>query len=159
MMNSFSGNLGAFLDVIAWSEIGPDLLAASDNGYNVIVGSTAENPDLFSDYSTHPDKLVKLSASLESTAAGRYQQLYHNWVAYRAMLNLPDFGPTSQDMIAVQQIKEAGAMQDIELGNFNDAIAKCAHLWASFTGAGYGQHEQKLADLRTAFNDAGGVFA
>jgi hypothetical protein len=41
-----SPNLKAFLDMIAWSEIGPALLAKSDNGYNVCVGSTPEKPIL-----------------------------------------------------------------------------------------------------------------
>ena len=68
-------NESAFLDMIAWSEIGPALLAVSDNGYNVIVGSTPSNPNLFISYSDHPRKLVQLRPGLVSTAAGRYQLL------------------------------------------------------------------------------------
>ena len=39
-------NLAAYLDLIAFSEIGRDLLKHSDDGYNVIVGG-----GLFVDYS------------------------------------------------------------------------------------------------------------
>ena len=50
-----SPNLKAFLDMIAFSEIGPTLLAASDNGYDVLVGGT-----LFHGYADHPRVLVWL---------------------------------------------------------------------------------------------------
>jgi len=32
-------NVLAFLDILAWSELGENILAQSDDGYNVIVGS------------------------------------------------------------------------------------------------------------------------
>jgi len=48
-------NRCAFLDMIAHSEIGPELLAVSDDGYDVLVGSTAAHPLLFKDYRTHPN--------------------------------------------------------------------------------------------------------
>lgn len=146
----------AFLDLIACSEIGPALLTVSDNGYNVLVGSTAVKPLLFSSYATHPDVL---NSVLHSTAAGRYQLLHRYFYPYALQLGLKDFSPASQDAIALQQIKECRALDDIEAGNIDAAIAKCAHIWASLPGAGYSQHENKLADLRAAFADAGGVLA
>jgi muramidase (phage lysozyme) len=51
----------AFLDMIAHSEIGDALLAVSDDGYNVIVGSTAAKPHLLASYADHPQIVVKLS--------------------------------------------------------------------------------------------------
>ena len=152
-------NQKAFLDMIAFSEIGAALLAVSDNGYNVIVGSTAENPDLMPDYNDHPRKLVTLQNGIKSTAAGRYQLLEHWFDAYKKLLNLPDFSPDSQDAIALQQIKECRAIPDIDAGNIYHAIAKCAHIWASLPGANYGQHENKLAALISAYTDAGGTVA
>ncbi len=145
-------NLSAFLDVIAWSEVGPALLAVSDDGYNVIVGSTATHPILFHDYSTHPNRLVH-----GSTAAGRYQELYRNWVAYKSLLNLPDFGKLSQDRIAIRQIEERQAFDDVVAGRFADAIHKCSNIWASFPGNNYGQHAHTLADLQNAYTQAGGT--
>lgn len=151
-----SPNLKAFLDTIAWSEIGPALLAVSDNGYNVLVGSTASHPLLFSDYSTHPNVY---NAACNSDAAGRYQEMARYWPAYKLQLGLPDFGPDSQDRWAIQLIRECHAQDDIELGHVQAAIFKCASRWASFPSAGYGQHEQKLSDLVTAYVAAGGVVA
>jgi muramidase (phage lysozyme) len=152
-----TGNERAFLDAIAHSEIGEALLSETDNGYNVIVGSTPEVPSTFSSYADHPRKLVRLNASLYSTAAGRYQLLEHWYDAYKKLLGLPDFSPSSQDEIALQQIKECNALDDINAGNFAGAVAKCAHIWASLPGAGYDQHENKLADLQLAYINAGGT--
>ena len=145
--------------MIAWSEIGPALLAVSDNGYNVIVGSTAAFPVLFKSYADHPRRLVPLRPGLQSTAAGRYQLLARYFDAYKHQLHLIDFSPAAQDVIALQQIKECRAIQDIEAGRFDAAVAKCARIWASFPGAGYGQHEHKIEDLRAAYVRAGGVSA
>ncbi len=147
-------NRKAFLDTIAFSEIGPALLEASDNGYNVLVGSTPSHPLLFGSYDDHPNIL---NAACQSTAAGRYQLLHRYYVSYKASLGLPDFSPASQDAIALQQISECHALPDIDAGNFASAVAKCAHIWASLPGAGYGQHENKLALLQAAYVNAGGT--
>lgn len=145
-------NKRAFLDLIAHSEIGPRLLAASDNGYNVLVGG-----ELFHDYSRHPNKLVRIPRlNLSSTAAGRYQLLHRYYVAYTRLLALPDFSPASQDQIALQQIKERRAFDDIEAGRIASAVDKCRNIWASFPGAGYGQREEKLDNLIAAYIKAGG---
>ena len=44
-------------------------------------------------------------------------------------------------------------------GRIREAIAKCANIWASLPGAGYGQREHKLADLLAKFTEFGGVLA
>lgn len=148
-------NLNAFLDMIAISEIGPKLLAESDDGYNVIVGGT-----LFNDYSKHPNVLVDLpKLGIKSTAAGRYQVLRRYAIYYKQLLKLPDFGPESQDAIALQQMRERKAIPDILAGRFDEAIAKVSNIWASLPGAGYGQHENELDRLRLAYTKAGGVLA
>jgi len=145
-------NQKAFLDMLAHSEIGPALLAKSDNGYNVLVGGGQ-----FHSYADHPRKLIDLPRlGIKSTAAGRYQLLARYFDAYKKLLKLPDFSPASQDAIALQQIKERGAFADIEAGRFAAAVERCRNIWASLPGAGYGQHENKLADLQAAFVRAGG---
>jgi muramidase (phage lysozyme) len=149
-------NLCAFLDMIAWSEIGPGLLAKSDNGYNVLVGSTERVPLLFDSYATHPDVY---NARLNSTAAGRCQLLHRYWVVYSHMLSLPDFSPLSQDRIALQQIKEQHAVEPILAGDLSAAIAAVSNIWASLPGANYGQHEQSMAGLQAAYLAAGGTLA
>ena len=149
-------NVCAFLDMLAVSEIGTRLLAASDDGYNVLVGSSASAPHLFLSYATHPNIYNR---QLNSTAAGRYQLLNRYWAAYQALLRLPDFGPVSQDRIAIQQIRERGALQDIIAGRLDDAIAKVSNIWASLPGAGYGQHENDVNLLHNAYTAAGGTIA
>jgi muramidase (phage lysozyme) len=144
-----SKNLCAFLDMIAHSEGTAKL---GDDGYNVVVGGT-----LFEGYTDHPRKLVQLRPGLASTAAGRYQLLERYYDAYKKSLNLPNFSPVSQDAIAIQQIKEAGAIKNIEAGHFSTAVVLCAHIWASLPGAGYGQRENSIAVLQSAFVTAGGI--
>lgn len=157
-MQALTPNQRAFLDMIAWSEIGPALLRESDNGYNVLVGSTPEHPDLFESYADHPNQLITLPNGIESTAAGRYQLLYRWWVPYKRLLNLPDFSPDSQDAVAIQQIRERGALGLIDAGAIDEAIAHCSNIWASLPGNTYGQHENAAAALRQAYAAAGGTF-
>jgi len=152
-------NRRAFLDMLAVSEIGSALLAVSDNGYNVIVGSTPAKPDLFTSYATHPNKLVTLRPGLASTAAGRYQLLYRYYTVYKAQLGLPDFSPDSQDAIALQQIRERGALPLIDMGNFTLAVARCSNIWASLPGNTYGQHQNDVDKLAAAYTAAGGALA
>lgn len=153
-------NVAAFLDMLAVSEIGIPLLHASDDGYNVIVGSTASNPTLFPSYAKHPNVRIFIPRIKDySTAAGRYQLLNRYYEAYRKSMKLVDFRPESQDRIAVQQIRERKALDDIVAGRFDVAVSKCRNIWASLPGAGYGQHENNLEALAVAFRQKGGFIA
>lgn len=149
-------NVLAFLDMIAWSEIGPAMLAKSDDGYNVLVGSKPNKMSLFNDYSEHPNIYVP---KVRSTAAGRYQILKRYWDHYKKLLKLSDFGPESQDRYAVHQLKEQGAIPLIQAGKIEDAIDAVANIWASMPAAGYGQHEHKLGDLIAAYLSARAAIA
>lgn len=151
-----SANLGAFLDLIAWSE-GTDNARqpTRDRGYDVAVGGS-----LFDGYADHPRRLVALpKLGIKSTAAGRYQILSRLYDHYRVSLALPDFSPPSQDRIAVQLIRECRAIDDIKAGRIEKAITKCRSRWASLPGAGYGQHEHALGPLLAAYSRAGGALA
>jgi muramidase (phage lysozyme) len=143
----------AFLDMIAVSEIGAALLAESDDGYNVLVGSTPAKPLLFKSYADHPNVL---NTALRSTAAGRYQILNRWWRIYKAQMFLRDFSPISQDRYALQQLREHGALPLIDAGAFEAAVAKVSNVWASLPGAGYGQHENQIEHLLAAYQAAGG---
>lgn len=141
----------AFLDMLAFSE-GTKDVKGSDNGYNVLVGGT-----LFTGYADHPRKLVSIpNLGIKSTAAGRYQLLARYFDAYKEQLGLPDFSPASQDAIALQQIKERGALDDIEDGDLDCAVKKCSNIWASLPGNKYGQPTRPIGELRLAFIKAGG---
>jgi muramidase (phage lysozyme) len=149
-------NVVAFLDMIAWSE-GTDngKQPTKDRGYDVVVGG-----GLFSGYRDHPRLLVDLpKLRIQSTAAGRYQLLRRYFDAYRKSLGLADFSPRSQDLIALQQIRERRALGLIQAGKIEEAIKAVRNIWASLPGAGYGQHEQKLDALLAVYRKAGGAVA
>lgn len=157
-MNS---NLRAFLDMIAWAEIGTEMLLASDNGYNVIAGSVPGMIITFSSYHRHPGVLIDMDGKvggLQSTAAGRYQILAKIWAAYRSRLRLRGFYPEDQDRIAIQLIRECRALVDIDIGDIAVAIHKCRSRWASLPGAGYGQPEKKISALLEVYRTVGGTF-
>ena len=145
-------NRKAFLTMIATAEGTVNL---GDNGYNVLVGGS-----LFTGYADHPRKAVYLPKyKIKSTAAGRYQILSKYYTFYKKLLKLKDFSPASQDAIAIQMIKEQGALQDVDEGRVDAAIKKVSNIWASMPGAGYGQREVAIASLRKSFVDAGGLIA
>ncbi|WP_395351078.1 glycoside hydrolase family 104 protein [Variovorax sp. UC122_21] len=155
-------NLSAFLDMLAVSEGTSTSPATKNNGYDVIVTGIDRVPEVFTDYSDHPfakgrkSKVIN-SKGLTSNASGRYQFMLKDWAHYRALLKLPDFGPQSQDKWAVQLIRERGALPLIDAGRFDEAVARVRNLWASLPGAGYGQPEHNLGQLRAAYLAAGGV--
>ena len=66
-----------------------------------------------------------------------------------------DFSPKSQDAVALQQIKERGALPMIDRGDIRQAIDRCSNIWASLPGAGYGQFEHKADSLIAKFKEAG----
>ena len=157
-------NRKAFLDMLAVSEGTSTSPATQNNGYDVIVTGADGRPEVFTDYSDHPFNKGRLSKvinsrCLTSNASGRYQFMLRDWHHYRDQLGLKDFGPDSQDLWAIQLIRERGALPLIDAGNFALAVARCSNLWASLPGAGYGQHENQIAKLEAAYTDAGGELA
>jgi len=149
-VKGISRNMESFLYCIGFSELG-SMVDLPSQGYDVIVGSTPSKLILMKDYREHPNVYVKAH---NSTAAGRYQILNRYAVAYQKSLNLPDFGPESQDRIAIQLIRECKALDDVENGRIETALTKCRSRWASLPGAGYGQNENKLSDLVRKFKEA-----
>lgn len=147
---TISPNLKKFLALIGFSE-GAD--------YNTIVTGADGKPETFTDFSHHPfqDRPAKYigknkaGEDVYSTASGRYQILYKKiWLPYQAMFHLPDFSPVSQDTVAVQLIKECGALPNIEAGDVQSAVLKCASRWASFPSNNYhqgGKSMQQLVDF------------
>lgn len=142
-------NLRAFLDMIAFAEG-----TSGPNGYRTMFGG-----GLFESFADHPNQLItrKLGGRpITSTAAGRYQFLRRTWVALQARLNLPDFGPASQDAAAIELIRERGALNDVYAGRLATAVNKVRKIWASLPGAGYEQPEKSLNALAGAYVQAGG---
>lgn len=150
-------NVLAFLDMLAWSE-GTSTIKASDDGYNVLYGG-----GMFYGYADHPRRKLTLPINgklVTSSAAGRYQLLERYWDAYRASLRLSGgFTPENQDRIALQQIRERRALDDIKAGRIEQAIAKCSNIWASFPGNSYGQNPHRLEKLLAQWQKLGGALA
>lgn len=143
-------NIAAFLDMLSFSE--GTYKFGNDDGYNVIVGGKT-----FESYDDHPRLLVRLNAKLSSTAAGRYQILARYWDTYRNQLKLPDFSPLSQDIYAIQILKERYAIKPLEDGDIVTAIKRCKNIWASLPGAGYGQFEHGIETLIRKYVEYGGT--
>ena len=127
----------AFLDMLAWSE-GTDngRQKTRNHGYDVIVGG-----ELFTDYSDHPRKLVTLEPK---TQINRRRTLPASFplVGCLPQAAWPErLSPKSQDAVALQQIKERGALPMIDRGDIRQAIDRCSNIWASLPGAGYGSPE------------------
>ena len=159
----YDRNTTAFFGMIAKSE---GTYGLGDDGYNVLVGSTPKMPLLFHSYADHPrvritarrdDPRTPQNEEIISTAAGRYQILARYFDVYRERMRLRDFGPASQDAIAARMIRECHATDDVMAGRVAEAVAKCSSRWASLPGAGYGQHENRIAQCEKWFVECGGV--
>lgn len=154
-------NVGAFMDMIAVSEGTSTSPITRCDGYDIIV-TGVDGRHRFDDMSCHPfeggrSSIVINSKGLTSNASGRYQQMLLDWPHYRNLLKLPDFGYVSQDMLCLQHIKECGAVELLQQGNFAGAVAKCNNIWASLAGATYGQPTNTIDMLRAAYILNGGT--
>lgn len=152
----------ALLSTIAWAEGTSTSPVTKNNGYDVLVTGMDGKPEAFTDYSRHPftNRPAKQinGAGLLSTASGRYQILLHFWSIYSRSMSLPDFSPSSQDLYALQQMRERSALPLIDAGSFDDAIMALAGLWASLPGHAYpGQRQHTIESLRPIFVANGGV--
>ena len=145
-------NYKAFLEMLARSEgtVHPKQ-KTKHNGYDVLVGGGT-----FEDFSKHPNARIKVRINLVSTAAGRYQFLNRTWVVLAKRLNLPDFGPQSQDLACLELLRECGSLKALDKGDFRQAVQNARRIWASLPGAGYGQLEHSMAKLERIYREFGG---
>ena len=143
-------NVQAFLDMIRHSEG-----TATPNGYRTMFGgklfeSFDDHPHIFFNYRNKAGQVIRTSA------AGAYQITYTTWQSLRDILGLKDFSQESQDLCAVELIREKGALYTVKGGYFVDAINKVRAVWASLPGAGCHQPEHTLAEAEQWYADAGG---
>lgn len=149
-------NVAAFLRAIIAAE-GTD--RASDP-YRVVFGYGHTIQDLSNHpYFTGEWQGAPFGDGQWSTAAGAYQFLRRTWAGLQAKLGLPDFGPQSQDLAAIELIRQRGALEDVKAGRFAVAVEKVRRIWASLPGAGYGQGERSLTWLAAQYEANGGTFA
>jgi len=132
----------AFLDMTS---------AAEGADYDTLVNRGSFNHAI-TDLSQHPNINVH-----GSTAAGRYQFLYSTWAGLQSQLGLPDFSPGSQDIAAVELMRECGALNKVLNDDLQGAIYAANRIWASFPGSPYGQGTRTMNFMLDAYNSAAGV--
>nr|DAJ41864.1 MAG TPA: baseplate protein [Ackermannviridae sp.] len=139
-----NSNVRAFLRLIKQTE-GTYLHGGNsyDGAYSVLVGGNR-----FSDFSKHPNRKIRLSSTLTSSAAGAYQYMGYTWNGdskgpgisnHRKKFGINDFSPRSQDlacMITLSLVRKA--IKLIIDGKFKEAIIICSYEWASFPPFRYG---------------------
>jgi muramidase (phage lysozyme) len=149
-------NYMAFLHMLAFSE-GTDSprQKSANKGYDVLVGGGT-----FTDFSKHPNARIFLPKyKIHSSAAGRYQFLKRTWDVLQKRLGLKDFSPQSQDLACIELLRECGALKALDQDDPKTAISKACKIWASLPGAGYGQREEKVANLLRKYREFGGTIA
>ena len=116
--------------MLAWSEESDNGRQKTRNhGYDVIVGG-----EPFTDYLITLGKLTTLNSK---TQTNRRRTLPASFplVGCSPQAAIPkDFSPKSQDAVALQQIKERGALPMIDRGDIRQAIDRCSNIWGFTAG-------------------------
>ncbi|MDJ0556723.1 MAG: glycoside hydrolase family 104 protein [Microcoleaceae cyanobacterium MO_207.B10] len=136
----------AFLDTISVTEG----TAGPQGYYRQYTGSH------FSSFEDHPREMkcginIK-NEQLCSDAAGRYQFLSTSWDLFASQVKAKNFGPTYQDRVAVELIRDKGALEDIEEGRIEEAFKKLYMVWPSF-GETATDVERKMPELVGIYNE------
>lgn len=138
-------NVRSFLDMISAAE------GTSKHGYNTLFGggrmeSLADHPRQLFDFTETTGRPNK------TTAAGRYQFLSNTWDEQAKKLGLPDFGERSQDLAAVNLLRERGILPDVLEGNWESAVKKSGPIWASLPSSNYPQPRQSNEFVMSRLN-------
>ncbi|MFA1686570.1 glycoside hydrolase family 104 protein [Achromobacter dolens] len=136
-----------FLDAIGSAE------GTDTHGYNTAFGggkleSLADHPRQLHDF-TQTDGTPN-----KTSAAGRYQFLQNTWDDVAKSLNLPDFGPASQDIAAVELLRRNGALPAVLAGDYDTAIQKSGGTWASLPSSPYAQPKRTAGFMANALDSA-----
>lgn len=110
------------------------------------------------DLTQHPNLSVRVRPGLVSSAAGRYQFLSRTWQETAQRLGLTNFNATSQDLAAVQKMKDRGMIGPLQNGDLRTAVNRGAGTWASLPeadgdGAYEGQNARAYESIERAYND------
>lgn len=152
--SSSSGSVGtkeqrAMLDAIAFAE---GTAKYPNNGYNTHFAGSQ-----FSDFSRHPDKVIR-SGRYASAAAGRYQFMPGTFNRLAKKLGLRDFSPASQDKAAIELARELGITQEFLLreGMSFKTSAALGRQWASFPGKSIGldQPTKGLSGIQNVYRQS-----
>lgn len=145
-------NVRSFLDMISSAE------GTTKHGYNTLFGggrvdSLADHPRQLFDFTETTGRPNKTSA------AGRYQFLSNTWDEQAKKLGLSDFGERSQDLAAVNLLRERGILPDVLQGNWDTAVKKSGPIWASLPSSPYPQPRQSEAFVMGKLNNPNNLLA
>jgi lysozyme len=153
-----AANEAAFLAMIRAAEG-----TSSDEGYRALFGWRPGNGKTFDSYASHPRQFFNYTdnagKTIRTSAAGAYQITATTFDGLVRNYGYSDFTPGTQDAMALDLIKERGALADVDAGRFETALNKVRRVWASLPGAGVDQPERNLTFVKNAYTQAGGVFA
>ncbi|MDR3005242.1 MAG: hypothetical protein LBV14_13530 [Acidovorax sp.] len=90
----------------------------------------------------------------KTSAAGAYQFLGSTWDDVSGKLGLPDFGPQSQDLAALELMRRNGSLPHVLAGNFDQAMKKDGKTWASLPSSPYAQPKRSQGFVERALNAA-----
>lgn len=152
-LSGMSPNVVAFLTMLSIAE------GTEQHGYYTLFGG-----EPFLELDTHPavrtyGEWLEPGKQNFTTAAGRYQETLTTWRRLSAKLGTTDFSPATQDAHALELIREAGALEDVEAGRFDEAVRKLGGIWASLPSSSANQGHRTLAFVQDAYQDAGGAIA
>jgi muramidase (phage lysozyme) len=152
-------NEQAYLDMVAACE-GTNY----DDGYRALFGFTPSNGRIFDNgYATHPNIRVPYTmldgTQTYSTAAGRYQIIFATFRDLQQKLGTVDFTPTTQDLMALRLISDAGAGADVREGHLQAAIDATSGIWASLPASHYAEPKRSYDFAVAAYTEAGGTLA
>lgn len=125
-------NIRKFLMLITLTE-GTD---KDNTPYNELFGFAN-----FIGFDKHPNRIVSKNGYY-SSAAGRYQIMQKTYDS----LKMKDFRPITQDMAAIQLLKQCKAYDFALQGDWLNAISKSCKTWASLPGSPYGQPVRSIKD-------------
>ncbi|EKE6829257.1 glycoside hydrolase family 104 protein [Escherichia coli] len=132
-----------FFDLLAKSE---GTAGKGDNGYNVAFGG-----DATVGYDAHPGQYYTFTQTdgkqNRTSAAGRYQIIKPTYDSLAKRLGVTDFSPETQDRMALELIRENGALEDVKRGDYAAAINKLGGVWASLPSSTAPQPHRSMAEL------------
>ncbi len=134
-------NVTAFLRAICETTAG---------GVDFLVGATRgrrNDPRRFTNFSTHPGS----GLGGGGTAAGSYQITLETWVERAGAMGLSDFGPETQDLIAVDILRGLGALDRILAGDLIGAVSAAARHWGRLPAIGEAAPDQACVAAYAAF--------
>jgi muramidase (phage lysozyme) len=133
----------SFLDILSRGE---GTYGRGDNGYNIAFGGA---PTV--GYDKHPKKLYDFTQTdgvkNQTSAAGRYQIIAKTAQGLEKQLGTTDFSPATQDKMAIELIRQNGALDNILTGDYEGAINKLGGVWASLPSSPYAQPRRSMEEL------------